>query len=110
MCGIVGYVGPKPALDVLVPGLEGLEYRGYDSAGVALMTPDGLAVTRTAGRMADLVVELGKTDVKGSIGIGPVGMTVDQSPFFGSTKRTLKSVPRSMPGKKESASQRSAPR
>ena len=70
MCGIVGYVGPKPALDVLVPGLEGLEYRGYDSAGVALMTPDGLAVTRTAGRMADLVVELGKTDVKGSIGIG----------------------------------------
>ena len=35
MCGIVGYVGPKQALDVLVPGLEGLEYRGYDSAGVA---------------------------------------------------------------------------
>jgi glucosamine--fructose-6-phosphate aminotransferase (isomerizing) len=58
MCGIVGYVGPKQALDVLVPGLEGLEYRGYDSAGVALIGTDGLAVTKTAGRMADLVKAL----------------------------------------------------
>ena len=70
MCGIVGYVGPKPALDVLVPGLEGLEYRGYDSAGIALLTDDGVTVTKTAGRMVDLVAELAKTDVKGSIGIG----------------------------------------
>ena len=70
MCGIVGYVGPKPALDVLVPGLEGLEYRGYDSAGIALMTEDGMAVTKTAGRMSDLEKALAEDPISGSMGIG----------------------------------------
>ncbi len=54
MCGIVGYVGPKAVVDVLVPGLAHLEYRGYDSAGVALNRGDRIDVIKTAGRIADL--------------------------------------------------------
>ncbi|HEX6946682.1 MAG TPA: glutamine--fructose-6-phosphate transaminase (isomerizing) [Acidimicrobiia bacterium] len=54
MCGIVGYVGPRQAVDVLLPGLSRLEYRGYDSAGVALVRPDSMDVIKTAGRMSDL--------------------------------------------------------
>jgi len=54
MCGIVGYVGPKPVVDVLIPGLSRLEYRGYDSAGVALNVGDRVDVIKTAGRIADL--------------------------------------------------------
>ncbi len=54
MCGIVGYVGPRAVLDVLIPGLAHLEYRGYDSAGVALNHEGTLSVMKTAGRIADL--------------------------------------------------------
>ncbi|HEX6286743.1 MAG TPA: glutamine--fructose-6-phosphate transaminase (isomerizing), partial [Acidimicrobiia bacterium] len=54
MCGIVGYVGPRPVVDVLVPGLAHLEYRGYDSAGIALNLGDSLDMIKTAGRIADL--------------------------------------------------------
>jgi glucosamine--fructose-6-phosphate aminotransferase (isomerizing) len=54
MCGIVGYVGPRPALEVLMPGLARLEYRGYDSAGVALNYGDSITVLKQAGRIADL--------------------------------------------------------
>ena len=54
MCGIVGYVGPRPVVDVLVPGLAHLEYRGYDSAGVALNTGASIDLIKTAGRISDL--------------------------------------------------------
>jgi len=54
MCGIVGYVGPRPVVDVLIPGLAHLEYRGYDSAGVALNRGQSFDVIKTAGRIADL--------------------------------------------------------
>ncbi|MFM2162685.1 MAG: hypothetical protein RLZZ383_2197, partial [Pseudomonadota bacterium] len=54
MCGIVAYLGPRNALPILVEGLRRLEYRGYDSAGVALRTPDGLWVRKKAGRVDDL--------------------------------------------------------
>jgi glucosamine--fructose-6-phosphate aminotransferase (isomerizing) len=54
MCGIVGYVGPRPVIDVLLPGLAHLEYRGYDSAGVALIREGSMDVIKTAGRIADL--------------------------------------------------------
>jgi glucosamine--fructose-6-phosphate aminotransferase (isomerizing) len=54
MCGIVGYVGPRPVIDLLVPGLAHLEYRGYDSAGVALNLGDTMKLIKTAGRIADL--------------------------------------------------------
>ena len=54
MCGIVGYVGPRAVTDVLVPGLSRLEYRGYDSAGVAVHGGDSISVIKRAGRMEEL--------------------------------------------------------
>jgi glutamine---fructose-6-phosphate transaminase (isomerizing) len=71
MCGIVGYVGPRPVIDVLVPGLAHLEYRGYDSAGVALNLGDGIDLIKTAGRIADLealVAEAGAIEAISGIG------------------------------------------
>ena len=61
MCGIVGYVGPHEAGEFLLRGLRRLEYRGYDSSGVATVTPDGrLAVTKAAGRLDRLAEKLAK--------------------------------------------------
>ncbi|MFP5282661.1 MAG: isomerizing glutamine--fructose-6-phosphate transaminase, partial [Actinomycetes bacterium] len=54
MCGIVGYVGPKPALSVVVEGLRRLEYRGYDSAGVAVVSAGALHTAKKAGKIANL--------------------------------------------------------
>ena len=71
MCGIVGYVGPRPVMDVLVPGLAHLEYRGYDSAGVALNVGDSIELIKTAGRIADLeslVAEKGEFEAISGIG------------------------------------------
>ncbi|HEV2781451.1 MAG TPA: glutamine--fructose-6-phosphate transaminase (isomerizing) [Actinophytocola sp.] len=74
MCGIVGYVGHRPALDVVLDGLRRLEYRGYDSAGVAVLTgADGLAVERRAGRLANLEArldEVGREAFAGTTGMG----------------------------------------
>ena len=54
MCGIVGYVGKRSAQDVLLDGLEKLEYRGYDSAGVALALDGGIRVVKSKGRLTQL--------------------------------------------------------
>ncbi|GAA4807672.1 glutamine--fructose-6-phosphate transaminase (isomerizing) [Tomitella cavernea] len=74
MCGIVGYVGAKPALGVVVEALRRMEYRGYDSAGVAILDGDGsLAVERRAGRLANLedaLAAAGDGDFAGHAGIG----------------------------------------
>ncbi len=74
MCGIVGYVGHRDALDVVLHGLGRLEYRGYDSAGVAVLTTSGtLAVTRKAGALAHLITELdatGRAALQGTAGMG----------------------------------------
>jgi glucosamine--fructose-6-phosphate aminotransferase (isomerizing) len=74
MCGIVGYVGAQPALDVVVDGLKRLEYRGYDSAGVAIRDDDGdLTVVRRAGKLANLQGALAEADamsLRGTLGIG----------------------------------------
>ena len=55
MCGIVGYIGPKAPVQVLVEGLRRLEYRGYDSAGIAVAEGDGtISIRRAAGKLGDL--------------------------------------------------------
>ena len=54
MCGIVGYVGNKPVVDILMDGLEQLEYRGYDSSGIAVMCPEDIKVYKAIGKLQNL--------------------------------------------------------
>lgn len=71
MCGIVGYVGGQSALDVVIAGLRRLEYRGYDSAGVAVLADGGLAAAKKAGKLVNLDKELATRPLPtGSTGIG----------------------------------------
>lgn len=69
MCGIVGYIGPREAYPVVVKGLKRLEYRGYDSAGIALLN-HGMKLFKKKGKVADLEDAIVGKDVKGNIGIG----------------------------------------
>jgi len=70
MCGIVGYTGKKEASQVLMEGLKKLEYRGYDSAGVAVIVNGALETRRCKGKLAALECELAERPVRGATGIG----------------------------------------
>ncbi len=85
MCGIVGYVGPKSTLEVLIGGLRRLEYRGYDSAGVSVISPDGHLETRKkAGKLGNLVAEIEEHPLPAAhIGIGHTRWATHGAPTDG---------------------------
>ncbi len=71
MCGIVGYVGKNCCADILVDALSKLEYRGYDSAGIAVFTENGIQITKSKGRLADLSAKMNEEGKpQGTVGIG----------------------------------------
>jgi glutamine---fructose-6-phosphate transaminase (isomerizing) len=70
MCGIVGYIGPRQAAGLLLEGLRRLEYRGYDSAGIAVVNGHGLEIMKAAGKLSVLEGELTANMPQGTIGIG----------------------------------------
>src|SRR5574341_2082675 len=70
MCGIVGYVGPRDATPVILDGLKRLEYRGYDSAGLAILTNGHIELRKNAGKLENLVERVRTEPVNGHLGIG----------------------------------------
>jgi glucosamine--fructose-6-phosphate aminotransferase (isomerizing) len=73
MCGIVGYVGNRPALSIVLDGLRRLEYRGYDSAGIAVINNEQVLTEKRAGKLANLEKALGERAADG-IGVGPTAI------------------------------------
>ena len=70
MCGIVGYIGGRESADILLGGLRRLEYRGYDSAGLAVFDGERTNVVRSVGKLVNLETELRASSLHGSLGIG----------------------------------------
>ncbi|HXW53872.1 MAG TPA: glutamine--fructose-6-phosphate aminotransferase, partial [Myxococcota bacterium] len=88
MCGIVGYVGTRNALDVVIKGLEYLEYRGYDSAGVAIRThplddqPAKIVCEKAVGKLAVLKAQLSRLELRGEAGMGHTRWATHGVPSF----------------------------
>lgn len=70
MCGIVGYIGEQQVTDILLDGLQRLEYRGYDSAGLAIVEGDELVVRKQKGKVSELVANVANNQIPGTLGIG----------------------------------------
>jgi glucosamine--fructose-6-phosphate aminotransferase (isomerizing) len=70
MCGIIGYIGSKPVVPVLLDGLRRMEYRGYDSAGVAIISPEGITLRRSAGKLSNLEHTISGESLDGLYGVG----------------------------------------
>jgi glucosamine--fructose-6-phosphate aminotransferase (isomerizing) len=70
MCGIIGYIGAKPVVPVLIDGLRRLEYRGYDSAGVAVVRDGAVTLRRSAGKLSNLEDAIGADPIAGDYGVG----------------------------------------
>lgn len=83
MCGIVGYVGYKPVVDILLDGLEQLEYRGYDSSGIAVKCTDSIKVYKAEGKLVNLREELAPHAYeisKATLGIGHIRWATHGAP------------------------------
>lgn len=96
MCGIVGYIGTRDATPIIVNGLKKLEYRGYDSAGVAVYNGNQLEVRRDAGKLSQLVDLIAKSPITGAPGIGHTRWAThgapnarNAHPHLGQTKRVV---------------------
>jgi len=70
MCGIIGYTGTEDAVPIILDGLKRLEYRGYDSSGVAIMGSDGFEVVKQKGRLSALEESISRNPIEGFTGIG----------------------------------------
>jgi len=70
MCGIVGYIGSQQAAPIIVSGLKRLEYRGYDSAGICVLSVDGMRIEKKSGRVLDLEAAVDMSSVVGTAGVG----------------------------------------
>ncbi|NWG07387.1 MAG: glutamine--fructose-6-phosphate transaminase (isomerizing) [Chloroflexi bacterium] len=96
MCGIVGYIGPRDATPIIINGLKRLEYRGYDSAGIAVMNGDQLEVRKDAGKLSQLIDLVSKSPIEGAPGIGHTRWAThgapnarNAHPHVGQTKRVV---------------------
>ena len=70
MCGIVGYIGKSDAVKIIFDGLKKLEYRGYDSSGIAVVSNGKIELRRSAGKLSNLKAVLNVTPLSGHLGIG----------------------------------------
>jgi glucosamine--fructose-6-phosphate aminotransferase (isomerizing) len=82
MCGIVGYIGPRAAQPFLIEGLKRLEYRGYDSAGVAMVNGKGMQIRKAPGKIAQLEKAIEKEPISGTIGIAHTRWATHGAPNF----------------------------
>jgi glucosamine--fructose-6-phosphate aminotransferase (isomerizing) len=82
MCGIVGYVGPRSATPLLLEGLRRLEYRGYDSAGIAIMNGKGLETRKAPGKISELEALVASTPIVGTLGIAHTRWATHGAPNF----------------------------
>ena len=96
MCGIVGYIGPRDATPIILNGLKRLEYRGYDSAGLAVLSGGQLEVRKDAGKLSQLVDLVGKSPINGAPGIGHTRWAThgapnarNAHPHLGQTRRVV---------------------
>lgn len=96
MCGILGYIGPRDATPIILNGLKRLEYRGYDSAGIAVLNGDQLEVRKDAGKLSQLMDLIYKSPISGAPGIGHTRWAThgapsarNAHPHLGQTKRVV---------------------